>query len=238
MNKKIILGIAFLGCSVLSLNAQEAEPEKNKLLNTFKDRKTELGLLVQVFRGSEQFSGQAMMGLQLKHWLKQHLAFRALVAYNPYTYSPKPYITPYSADSLRIQYNRSNADMVALGLGVEVQRQFYKGVLLFASLELLAGYGEGKLTGFSRIVPVEHIHYNHPGSIDLNYDDIFFRRSYTRVIPGIGAKIVFNKINFGLETQFASMGLESQRAGEKKYTIADVDVLGNIAYRLHVNYRF
>lgn len=61
-------------CSTLSLNAQEAEPEKNKLLNTFKERKTELGLLAQVFSGSDQFSGQAMMGLQLKHWIKQHLA--------------------------------------------------------------------------------------------------------------------------------------------------------------------
>jgi len=49
---------------------------------------------------------------------------------------------------------------------------------------------------------------------------------------------VFNKINFGLETQFASMGLEAQSGGKKKYTIADVDVLGNIAYRFKVNYRF
>lgn len=206
---------------------------------TSNERKTELGMLGQIFNGSAQFKGQVLMGFQLKHWIKPNVAFRILAAYNPYNYAQRPYVFErYSADSLRVQYSRSSADMVALGFGVEVQRQFYKRVFFFAGLEFLAGYGEGKGTSFSRIVPVENIHYTHPGHVEPNYEEVFFRRSYARIIPGVGAKIVFNKINFGLETQFASVGLESQRSGEKKYTIADVDVLGNIAYRFHVNYRF
>ncbi|GEM_PF-930943 len=239
MNKQKIAGIALLGFNALSLNAQETEPGKNKLMNTFKERKTELGALGQIFYGPREFRGQALMGIQFKRWVKPDIAFRVMAAYNPYNYSQRPYVKErYSADSLKVQYSRSSVDMIALGFGIEVQRQFYKRVFFFAGLELLAGYGTGTTTSFSKIVPVEDIYYTYMGSINPDYDATFYRKSYAKVLPGVGAKIVFDKINFGLEAQFASIGIDSESNGTRRTTMPNIDLLGNMAYRFHVDYRF
>lgn len=239
MDKKKFAGIALLGLNVLSLNAQETEPGKNKLIHTFKEKKTELGVLGQIFNGSREFRGQALMGFQFKRWVKPDIAFRVIAAYNPYNYSQRPFVKErYSTDSLKIQYSRISVDMIALGFGIEVQRQFYKRVFLFAGLELLAGYGTGTTSNFSKIVPVEDIYYNYIGSINPDFEETFYRKSYARVLPGVGAKIVFNKINFGLEAQFASIGIDSEKNGGRRATMPNIDLLGNMAYRFHVDYRF
>lgn len=225
--------------NALSLSAQETDATQNKLNNSLKERKSELGLLFQIFEGSDQFRGQAMMGLQFKRRVKPNMAFRVLAAYNPYNYSQRPYfVEPYSIDSVKLKDSRSSVDMFALGIGVETQRRFYKRVFFFAGLELRAGYGEGTTVSHSRIVPVEGMYRSYLGNGYGDYDEIVYRRAYAKLIPGVGVKIVFNKINFGLETQFASIGIDADRSGRRSTTLASIDAFGNMGYRFQANYRF
>lgn len=135
--KKITLFFV-LGFSALCLHAQEEYPAPEK-------RNKELGVFAQFFHEGQDAGDRLLIGMQFRQQVQPHVNFRALVAYHRYQYEGRPEVLDIgNHDSLRVKFSNTNADILAIGLGLEAQRQFYKRVWLFAGLELQAGYGTGK----------------------------------------------------------------------------------------------
>lgn len=239
MNKKKIAVIALLAFKALSINAQEAAIAGDDPVSSAKGRDHELGILSQFYTNSKEFGDQLLIGIQFKQHLRPQLALRVLAAYNRYEYSSRPLILDtYNNDSLSIQATISNANMVAVGIGLEVQRHFYKKIWLFAALELQAGHGTGKTASSSDVLPYGSFFSVFPNVLSPDYKMVAFQRTYVRLLPGVGAKIVFDRVNFGLETQFAHVGIQSEKTAEQRTTTPVIDVFNNMACRFHVNYRF
>ncbi|MBL7706004.1 MAG: hypothetical protein JNM21_10720 [Taibaiella sp.] len=207
--------------------------------NAAKERNRELGILSQFYTNSREFGDQLLIGIQLKQHLRPQLALRALAAYNRYEYSSRPLVLDaYNNDSLRMQATISNANMVAVGIGLEAQRHFYKKIWLFAALELQAGHGTGKTASSSDVLPYGSFFSVFPNVLSPDYKTVAFQRTYVRLLPGVGAKIVFDRVNFGLETQFAHVGIQSEKTAEQRTTIPVIDVFNNMTGRFNINYRF
>lgn len=236
--KKITL-LSLLGFNALCLYAQESGIAENNQMPASKERNKELGVFSQFFHEGQESGDKMLIGVQFRQQVQPHINFRALAAYHRYQYEARPDILDNgNSDSLRARFSGNNADILAIGLGLEAQRQFYKRVWLFAGLELQAGYGTGKTQSSSRTVPYGRTFTGPPDMFAPDYKSESYQRTYVRLVPGIGAKIVFNRINFGLETQFASIGIFSEKTGESRVTNPGIDILNNLAYRFQVNYRF
>lgn len=237
MKKNILL--VFLVFNVQCLYAQESVVSVDRSASAAKEKSRELGIFSQFFHETEESGDQMLVGLQFRRQVKPQLNFRVLAAYHRYQYTARPEVLEsYNNDSLRMQATKSNANMLAVGIGLEVQRHFYKRVWLFADAELLAGLGTGKTRSSSNVLPFGGFFRAFPDMMAADYKEVTYQRTYIRLVPGVGAKIVFDRVNFGLETQFASIGIASEKVGDRRTTLPGIHILNNIAYRFQVNYRF
>lgn len=225
----------------LMLASMTASAQEQSISESPKQRKNEIGLTMQTDAFSYAYNNTSLQALQFKRWKNEHFGARFLVGHASY-YTNQDFAPTYQVnnDTIIRKQPITNGNMGFVGFGLEAQRQFYKRVILFAAIEAQVGYGNARVDTAVEY-STKDIQFrpftNEPGTMPAR-PDATTQLFYVGITPTIGAKIEFNRINFG--TEFA---LNLARITNRSYpglpSINTIDIdLGNINPRFFVHYRF
>lgn len=223
--KKIPLFVLF-SFSAFNLAAQEI---KAPAPNVYKH---ESGIFGQTEGVGNEHLSTSMIGLQYKYWHTERLGMRMIAAYGNY-YSSSSETSYISGDTLVRHQKYFDFSIPVAGVGIEMQRHFYKRVYLFAALEMKGGYGNG--TGATS----EHRSSGQGDSMfhfSQNVDRHDASLLYIGLTASIGAKVQWNRICLGLEVfpvhlSYSKINDDIDRSGGTDMS------LGSFSQRLFLHWR-
>ncbi len=232
--KKLILALLIAGN--YAATAQEAEQVVTKPLYV---RKNELGLMAEThFNNNLNNRDMSFGGLQYKRWVKPHMGYRLMMAYGEFFENNNRIVQGKLGDTVFERSTVTRIPNIIVGLGVEMQRKFYKRVYLFAAVEARASYGKGEYY-YELSERVETAQYSQYTSttVGTGLDASMFTLN---VAPSIGAKIQFRHLCFGTELSAIQMGYKRVRY-EMMYpqymSVGGFDA-GTFRQRFFLHYRF
>ncbi len=204
----------------------------------------EVSVLMQQYLQSGKDDNLTLAGLQYKKYVTEHRGIRMMAAYGNYRNFERPFAIKISPDTnssrgvdTTMEYNsRTNIHLGIIGAGVEVQRRFYKKVILFAGLELRGGYG----TGSYDTVTTRRYNDNQKGVYEAGTLGQRLNASmiYLGLMPSVGAKLQFKRLVVGAELTGVDISFRSIKVeGGNRSGVADVS-LGNVTHRLFFGWRF
>ena len=101
--------------------------------------KNEAGVITEVEKNAGSY------GLQYERWAQPWLGLHLKATYGMQHDDHRGNIPPlYLNDTILLRSLSTNYKILNLGIGIDVQRHFYKTVFLYASLNLNGGYGKGQ----------------------------------------------------------------------------------------------
>ena len=182
---------------------------------------------------------QSGIGIQYKRWVRHNRAIRINATKNNW-YSYGNYEPVNIAGNVLYEQNRSTSiDMYSLGLGVEIHKQFYRKVYLYAAMEILGSYGTGSYYNGKKSTE-----YLPDGTQLITYS--LFNPTYPvsrftlSTVPFIGVKFLFKRISIGTELSAIQTGIVSMKYSlpiDISNTYFDV-TMGQFRQRFYVNFRF
>ena len=228
MRTALIISILLIGSSCF------AQDETKTDILLLKYPKNEIGLLGETNFGNEDFGGPSMV--QYKRWVRNNMAYRINAGIGTYNNFSHDGYFGIIGDTILEKQSMQQATMFFAGGGVEMQRHFYKRVYLYAVVDLLAGYGQGKTEDYIvRRVEVNGQDHTQstltPGSGDLS-------AFHLNIAPFIGAKIVFNRISFGTEISAINMSYTNINDNFTNSTGLSELNMGFLRQRFFIHYRF
>jgi hypothetical protein len=230
--KKVILSALLLSIGTAAF-AQETEEEVPVTRVQPAVRNHELGIMTQ--SGDNERSVN-LVGAQYKVWKDEHRAFRFIAAFGSHT-SYASSILALGADSITEVHSTTNVKMPVIGMGVEMQRQFWRRVYLSAAVDVWGGYGGGNVETFTgtRARTTAGGPINTYGSSFIPQD---VKMTYVGLAPSIGAKIRGNRVTVGLELMPIQMVYRNINY-EKASSVGVLDFNAGIYFqRISVAYRF
>jgi hypothetical protein len=229
--KRNILFALLCACTIPAI-AQEENDELTTPQPLPKVRTRELGIMTQM-AGSE--IDMNMIGVQFKTYKNERKAFRFMAAYGNY-HSFNNNVIAVGSDSVTEVHSLTKVDLPIIGVGVEMQRHFWRKVYLFAGVELRGGYGKGSLDTMISSRPRS---VQGPGNISGSPfipQDVSL--TYIAASPSIGAKIVGKRIGVGVELMPVNLSFRNV-SYEKGPSSDNIDFNAAIfQQRLFVYYRF
>lgn len=226
--------IALILLAILAGGNAYAQDEIKTDILLLRYPKNEIGLAGETNFSNEKFGGPGMV--QYKRWVRENMSYRVNAGVGTYSDFSHDGYFGIIGDTILEKQTREQATMAFAGGGVEMQRHFFKTVYLYAAVDLLAGYGQGKTEDYIvRRVEVDGQDYTEstptPGKGDIS---IF----HLNIAPFIGAKIVFNRISFGTEMSAINMsytGVKDNFTGSSGITELN---MGFLRQRFFIHYRF
>lgn len=229
---RYIIIIIFASCCM-----QATAQETDAVTVLPKQRKNEIGILTDLGLTNKYNSG---VGLQYKHWVKaDYQAIRANINYSQFFNSPGRVYFPAMGDTIFSKHTITEIPTINIGLGIEMQRHFYKHIYMYAAIDLYAVYGKGntkelfeKEVAKNDVIEYSH-HYEGPG-----YNSTIFK---VGLLPLVGVKFQFSRISFG--TELSGLQIEynalkhSAGAPGNGGGVADIS-MGDFTQRIFVNFRF
>lgn len=207
--------------------------------------KNEIGLFGEIFNNSGNTNSNyaTYTGLQYKRWAKPNIAYRITGAAGGFNNNSMPRFVDKRGDTLIQSRTYANVPMFFAGGGVEVQRQFFKKVYLYAAIEVLAGYGRSTYDeilskelqkDITPFTPYPYPTYYESSKIKSGEVSAFA----LDVTPFIGGKINFKRLCVGTEISIMKPGIQSVKYSDMPaYTTADFSA-GNFRQRVYLNFRF
>lgn len=218
--------------AMLSLTASAQEVTTLELKPT--QKKNEIGMLTDL-GFSNNNSG---IGIQYKHWKNDSKAIRANVSYSEYNYAASKIYFPAQGDTVFSSQAITDISTVSIGLGVEMQRHFYKKIYMYAAIDVYANYGKGNTNEIlSRELTQNGNNERLDYDIAQTYSSTIFKAG---ILPLVGVKFNFNRISFGTELSGMRMEYSSLKHSNGMPStggIVDFD-MGNFSQRVFVNFRF
>lgn len=229
---KQILTASFLAISTFA-HAQDAkETPKPK-----QEIKNEIGLLLESGYNNSDFNG--MFGLQYKRKVRSNTYYRLSIGYGEYNYNADPVFQTRIGDTLVQSRNITRVPMVYLSNGLELQRHFYKHIMLYASIDLRIGYGSGWYDSSTEIHVDNHLgsYFSSTGVKEYSGVNVF----YVGLLPYIGAKFEFRRISFGMELSALQCNYRSvsypTATTQGQGSMFDMGA-GDLSQRFYFNFRF
>ncbi|MCB9045331.1 MAG: hypothetical protein H6550_04225 [Chitinophagales bacterium] len=237
--------IAFLLIGSISICA--TAQETTEITSRRQPGKNEIGIFLTPistygnnsnYWGNSEYSGNA--GLQYKRWVKPNIAYRIIGALGNYNQNNFFENSEKRGDTLYFRQANTNIPLYFIGGGLEVQRQFYKKVTLYAAVEVRAGYGTGEYEEFlTKMLESQQMSFN-PNSY-FGVTRVANSRASAFILdatPFIGGKINFRRICIGTEASVVKVGMEQVHFDNlPDYSIFNV-ALGSFRQRFYINYRF
>lgn len=242
--KKLSLVLIFVVAASVASYAQQQSVSTSSTspISTFVDKKNEIGIFGQAAFGYTNNEGQVINGIQYKHWIKPNVGIRILGGFSPYYSSRRPIVLErIGYDTVRVRNYYHEANTVFVGLGIEAQRHFYKRVFLYAAVDIIGGYGTGQAQTNTSL---NSIYNSSQIFISNNLPDYVYgkySRTYVKLLPNIGSKIVFKRFDFGLDMSAIDINWTSENSElipTPPYSRLDITVLNYTSFRLSFNYRF
>ncbi len=237
--KAILLAFLVLALP-LCISAQENEADDIITLDEqTKFRKNEIGLVTQIHFGYENYPGGILIGGNYKRRVNQMLSYRVLGGFTPYQNFKESGITSIKEDTVYRNFYSTDIKAGFLGVGLEVQRKFHKRVYMYAALELLGGYGSGLEYKGTRATKYDD---NEPFFIPNTKipDSEKSKIAFLNFHPAVGSKIVFKRINFGLEVTVLKFSNQmSKLESNNSWAFSgDFNLLSSSTFRTFINYSF
>ncbi len=230
---KIIIAMLFTIGSIQLATAQNEHLIK-------KQKRNEIGLTAEINAFSNINNSTAFQAIQYKHWQNEHFGMRFLLGKRDY-YSDVSFSTSYriDGDTLTKTNYATDATIAIAGVGFEAQRQFYKKVYLFATVETKFGFGEGYIDSFpTRTVYNDTFPWGRTVTTKFSYSAATYNIFYASVTPTFGAKLQFNHICFGTEMSLYLLSYTSMKNQSRPYeSMLEFDI-STINPRFFVHYRF
>ncbi len=221
----------------LSVALNTTAQEQTESILPAKERKNEIGLLFDP--GVSGYNPQTHNSIQYKRWVKpDSKAYRLNIGYGKFNKFSGDVIYPNLGDTVVRQHSISDIPQIHAGVGVEMQRHFYKSVYMYAAIDLYAAYGSGNT---DEVLDKE--------VFDKNGESIFrdqelIGNSTTQqftmgVLPLVGVKLQFSRISFGTELTGIKTEYSVQSFSSKPTSGGLVDFnMGDFTQRIFINYRF
>jgi hypothetical protein len=229
--KKVMLSSLMLTVSLVAF-AQDSE-EEVPATRVFPDiKKHELGIMTQS-GGVED--GVNLLGVQYKVWKDEHRAFRFIAAYGNYnTFNSS--IVSLASDSLTEVHSLTKVNMPVIGMGLEMQRNFWRKVYFSAAVDIWGGYGGGSVDTF-----IHTRQRSNSGGPTITYGSPFIpqdvRMTYVAIAPSIGARIQGKRVTVGLDIMPLQLSYRNLNY-EKGTSTGIVDFnAGLYLQRISVSYR-
>ncbi len=195
--------------------------------------KNETGLVSETNFGNEEYGGPGM--IQYKRWVRENMAYRANAGVGTYHNFILDGYFGIIGDTILEKQTREQVTMAFAGAGLEMQRHFYKRVYLYAAVDLLAGYGQGKTEDYIvRKVEVNGQDHRESSPTPGRGNISLF---HMNLAPFVGAKIVFNRISFGTEISAINMSYTHKSDNFGRSSVVDMN-MGYLRQRFFINYRF
>lgn len=206
--------------------------------------KNDLGPMAEV-QLTDNFITNNSAGIQLRHQCSGMVAWRASVSYfNLRQRGPVIHLYPFT-NTITTRSVDDVVDGIAVGGGMEVQRQFYRKVYLYAGADLKIGYGTAR-----RDTQITYEYYTpstvFPGQNDRQFSTTQIRHSAngrgivvtTAVL--VGAKIYTGKrIIIGTEFTNPLYYVNIKTGDQIGASSSGLDfTIGQIMQRVYVTYRF
>jgi hypothetical protein len=141
------------------------------------------------------------------------------------------------SDTLTISSKVYDLNSFFIGGGLQLQRHFYKRIVLTAAVDTRFHIGSGDLNSINEYKSLSG-YYSSISSTSTSLGAV--RAFKWDLYPSIGAKFEFSRINFGLELTSQFMQYYSfvpQTSAITPLSLFDLD-LGNAISRIYINYRF
>ncbi len=226
--KQIIL-IAMLSMSVTGSIAQSTTKK-------IPSRKNEIGFGYRI-PTFNNFNNEAGIDLMFKHYTKPSKAFRIMAGYQNLQFRKSSSEYKALSDTLTISSKVYDFNTFFIGGGLQLQRHFYKRIILTAAVDTRFHMGSGDLNAIKEYKSLSGL-YSPISSTSSSLGAI--KAFKWDLYPSIGAKFEFSRINFGLELTAQFMQYYSfvpQTSAITPLSLFDLD-LGNAISRIFINYRF
>ncbi len=220
--------------------AQESPAPQHAGGDTLVQRKNDIGFFLLGHSGDPEQCDQSLMGLQYKYWLRQGAGIRLMAGYNAYRHWLDPWPQQaISPDTLLYRQDKRKANMFFVGAGLEVHRQFYRKVYLTAAIDVIAGWGKGHSQTFTRLKAMGDTISSYGTEPLPAQPSEKYSRLHIRLLPAIGAKFVFSRVNFGVEASGTNVSFYREHTGNRPAeSLIDFSLWDNVAYRLFLHYSF
>lgn len=230
--KKTILSALLFSLGVTAF-AQEAEEQIPATRVQPLVRKHELGIMTQ--SGGLDLSVN-LIGAQYKSWRDEHHGIRFIAAYGNHN-NFNSSIVSLGADSITEVHAITKVNMPVVGMGFEMQRNFWRSVYFSAAVDVWGGYGGGNVDTFTTTRD-----RNSASGPTNTYGASFIPQGLNMGVvglaPSVGAKILTNRVAFQLElmpVQMVFRSLNYEKAPSASVFSFDA---GMYLSRLSVSYRF
>lgn len=219
-------------CFALNVHAQNDTEQQQPL----KQRKNEIGILIEA--PTHTLYGGAS-GFQYKHWIKPNFGYHLSATTGAYNYNSDAQFVDKSGDTVRYNQTNTFVPLGYIGWGVQIQRQFFGKIYLYAALESRIGYGKGRIDEFSitEVTVVQDSFRSFNGStVPLSSENISILT--VDFAPFIGARLPFKRFCLGAEiTAIRSGTAHYNYASYRDYSIAIAE-FNDLRQRLYLSYRF
>ena len=230
--KRGILFALLCSCTLPAAIAQEENDELTTPQPLPRERTRELGIMSQM--GGYDYDIN-IIGAQFKTYKDERRAFRLMAGYGNYHNFSNNDVA-IGSDTVTEVHSFTKINMPLLGLGVEMQRHFWKKIYLFAGIEVRGGYGKGNLDTMMSSRQINTQGPGNPNGAPFVPQDVSL--TYISASPSIGAKIHGKRIGAGIELMPVNLVYRNLDY-EKGSSIGTFDFNSAIfQQRLFIYYRF
>lgn len=233
--KIVLKSCSLLFCSLLAMSVHAQE---------IKNKTKEIGLFVELGMDNSAASN-GLYGVQFKKETKPNKSIRLQLMYQQKSFRSEPYEYSFVKDTMKTTQTTQKSNGFYGGFGIEQQRQFYKRVFLYASIDARLGYSKSvfyKTIKSSSVDTLNGVYSTNPYSsysIPEKLSDWKASRYSFDILPSIGSKLIFQKLTLGVETGLNISNSYLSQSGSmlKKYSIYDLNI-SYMQFRAYINYRF
>lgn len=185
---------------------------------------------------SRAYNAETGLDLMYKRFLKPNRAIRIVSGFQNQDFGNTTASYMVLADTLVITTTHRSAETIFLGFGVQMQRPFFKRIVLTGAIDTRFHYGWGRYE--NNLVKVN---LNNQES-EQSYPELLSRAKAFKwdLYPSMGVKLEFKHINFGIELISRMMNYQSLApdfSNVMPISLFDFEI-GQPASRFSFNYRF
>jgi hypothetical protein len=190
--------------------------------------KNEAGVITEVEKNAGSY------GLQYERWAQPWLGLHLKATYGIQHDDHRGNIPPlYFNDTILLRSLSRNYQILHLGVGIDVQKRFYKSAFLYASLSLNGGYGKGQSDTSGTL------YYNGQEFPAFRFQDKSetLKKFYLELVPSVGVKFNLKRFVIGTDVSIIRNAMTIESKEGHSNTLFDFE-LGHFSQRLYIHYRF
>lgn len=209
-------------------------------LSDFAIKRQSMGITSNLYiKNKAQNVGQVQLGLQYMGWLTPSKGLKIAAGYNFRSADGRSRQTVKIAeDTFKTRITNMESNGMFLSVGGEVQRQFYKRVLIFAALDMDGVWAPTRYYTHSLFTNSNGHSYIVNDPFPTDFSEQKRNEIFIFLKPSIGAKLVWSKYIVSAACTFAQVNLSFNTPETSAAFNTEYVFMNSINGNLSLNYRF